>query len=156
MRKNILTLTFLIAIQDITFSQGNLQFNKVINLEYNKAQFFNNANLQGHFLDSLKVPSNKVWKVESAGMQRYIGAGSRLMLNNFILDANEDVATSTANQYGFISNGIVNYTKSELPIWLSSGQYILKILYVNNPFYTTPGEHQLKTSLSIIEFNIVP
>lgn len=141
MRKNILTLTFLLAIQDITFSQGNLQFNKVINLEYFEAVVKNGIPL----IDTLNVPANKVWKVESAGIAPiYSYLGDRLMLNNFTLDIEDYDITKNSNGYG-------SESKSNFPIWLSTGKYILYLHRLGGFSRAT-----IKSSLSIIEFNVVP
>ena len=163
MKYLITIITLILTNQEKSFSQGNLQFNKVINLEYDKATLINGV----YTIGTLNVPTDKVWKVESAGLSRLSQPGTRLMLNNFTLDVNESVPTSTyvinncafdppstaavSTRWGYQQNGIVNFTKSNFPIWLSTGAYILKLQG------TSSGQTiDEKSSLSIIEFNIVP
>lgn len=134
--KNNFLLLLTIAFYSNIYCQGNLQFNRVINLEYS-----NGVTIGGSLTiyDTLKVPLNKVWKVESAGAIRNSLATPSfdyaIYLNNYLL----------YNPYSPNNTSLldpVNY-----PIWLSSGNYVLKCLYGSN----TP-----KVSVSIIEFNIVP
>jgi hypothetical protein len=131
MKKIIILFSLFSSIYIDGFSQGNLQFNKVI--------FKNCSFYPPSFSDSLIVPANKVWKIESAGLYRPSGGfsdmGKRLTLGALTLDFVEYVSTTM----------MANLTKSSFPIWLPEGKYFIGA-----------GGLQTSASLSIIEFNIVP
>lgn len=136
MKKVVFLLSIIITNSISIYSQGNLQFNKVINIQSNW--------LWSAYDTVITVPINKVWKIESAGFQEKSkpinGCQIKLYLENYFLFGSQSDLTNTA--LALFSN---------FPIWLSNGTYRLFVSYVNcnsNP--------PIKPSLSIIEFNIVP
>ncbi len=140
MKNTIITLSFILGFWQDGISQGNLQFNRVINLKYTRDTLISGVGL----IDTLKVPANKVWKIESAGLDKKgnLGFNDQLLLDNFILDVYENVSST--------ANGSFN-SKSNFPIWLSTGTYIL----YDNRRSTNPKSF-FGTSISIIEFNLIP
>jgi hypothetical protein len=142
MKKIIITLSITLGIWQTGISQGNLQFNRVINLKYTKDTTINGVGI----IDTLKVPVNKVWKIESAGFEKLTTShevNTQLLLDNFTLDVKEQEFTNP--------NIKSSISKSNFPIWLSTGSYLLYVNRLITTFKLTYG-----TSLSIIEFNIVP
>lgn len=142
----------------VTFvkAQGNLQFNRVVYLNISGTQFLNLYS-KLVFIDTvISVPTNKVWKIESAnvttqsrdGIQsstiyqiyqsnEFLG-GTHLLLNNVIISSNDNKPT-------------VNNTK--FPIWLPSGTYPLRLL---GQFGSASGTYLTgAAAISILEFNII-
>ena len=72
-------IVIFIAFSTWSFSQGNLQFNQVINMSYNY-NFLNYG--QKQTVGSVTVPVGKVWKIESAIPFNYSGT-SQFLVNNF-------------------------------------------------------------------------
>ena len=135
----ILVLSFFLFPFSFLFSQGNLQFNKVWNLKYTVAAP-NNANTT---VGTITVPANKVWKIESASISIVAGLNYNSEKVNLYVDGHLLVlggGTSTTNAQIY----------SACPLWLSSGIYpIIVANWVGSPYTTI-------SSLSVIEFNIIP
>lgn len=134
----IFTLLFSFAI----YSQGNLQFNKVINITLN-VPGGTASNLDGitvYSAGSYTIPDGKVWKIESASLSRYASSSS---LNP------TGEATQGAIKLGDMvihaSNNDTGGTRK--PVWMPSGTYNMSI--------SKNGSNQAGVSISIIEFNIV-
>lgn len=130
------------------YSQGNLQFNRVINLEYTKvlAGTTSSAGDTGEtLLETISVPENKVWKIVSSS----ITCGDRIRNNNPLYDSCNAVNVFI-NGTKVISNRNYNgYNGVQLPIWINSGSKNINAYMVDSdtdPYWI---------SLSIIEFNIV-
>jgi hypothetical protein len=140
MKKYITLATIQLLLYSSIFSQGNLQFNRVINLTYNNATLKSGV----YIYDTLKVPTNKVWKLESAGIKGTNTDGSSLLIDNFTVFSEVDYQTS--------SGVFPTPTVSSFPIWFSSGSYKLT-LYCG---YMSTCNNNIPASLSIIEFNVVP
>jgi len=143
MKKVIIILSTIFLLVKTGFSQGNLQFNRVINLTYSVRL----SQTDSTIIDSLVIPVNKVWKIESAGFKKYkMRRNSKFMLDNYILDIEEVGSNFSSSSINII------YNKSNFPIWLSTGKYYL--------FYDGdnigPTKPIVSSSISIIEFNIVP
>ena len=114
-------------------AQGDLQFNRVLNLDY--STFCNNQGLE-YSAGSFTVPNNKVWKITyssvySSSNQNYAGV---IKINNIIVNI------------GSISSP--SPTKS--PLWLQSGNYNVSLYSVSTTNTTIVG------ALSVLEFNIIP
>lgn len=131
-------IVLFIAFSTWSFSQGNLQFNQVINMSYNY-NFLNTG--QKQTVGSVTVPVGKVWKIESGSIHGEYSANNypypletSLFLGDFC------VISMSSGNYG----SPVNY-----PIWLSAGVYSV-VMNVNN------NGGNLKCALSVIEFNIIP
>ena len=75
----ILLLSIFSILGSMLYSQGNLQFNQVINMSYNY-NFLNYG--QKQTVGSVTVPVGKVWKIESAIPFNYSGT-SQFLVNNF-------------------------------------------------------------------------
>lgn len=134
MNKLLIFLAFIITASISVYSQGNLQFNKVININLSTSD------------TTLTVPTNKVWKIESAGFNENMrptnGCQIKLYLQNyFLFGSQSDLSTTTLALF------------SNFPIWLSTGDYQLYVRYMNCNGNSIPG---VSSSVSIIEFNIVP
>jgi hypothetical protein len=118
-------------------AQGNLQFNRVINLKYT-AVCSSSVNTN---VASITVPADKVWKIESASICQNlpyysIRDNTSLYIDGQLLVQN----TNPSNLFIF----------SSCPIWLSPGTYPLIVSNANTSSFA------VLTSLSIIEFNVVP
>ena len=137
----ITSLFFFIAFG--FFSQGNLQFNRVINY-----QFIANIYTVNNYVDTIMfcVPPNKVWKIETA----------ELTWSGYIR-----LLPSTSAYYGSLSGSaaipLVTYNSqtnisqyANFPIWLESN-FCGQFTYSSNQQST--GSPAL---ISIIEFNVVP
>lgn len=145
--KKTLFITFLFMSIGL-YSQGNLQFNRVVNLEYNKVLKGTSSSASDtgeNLLETLTIPENKVWKIVSAS----ITAGDRIRGNNPLY------TVSSQNDIGLFIGGtkiIHNQTQHNpinLPIWIASGTRNL------TAYMTSSQDDPIFFSISIIEFNIV-
>ena len=151
--KKLILISFLF-ISTVIYSQGNLQFNKVINLEYTKVlngTDNNAANTGETLLETVTIEENKVWKVVSAA----ITGGDRLRGGNPLSPyTDHDVGLFLNKTKIYQSSRAVNANEKfrdvSMPIWFSSGTKNV-ITYM----YGTDSD-PITISISIIEFNVVP
>ena len=120
-------------------AQGNLQFNRVVNLKYSVA-CNNSANTT---VGIITVPTDKVWKIESASVSALSGWYRSIDLLNLYLDGHMLVQGG-----GNLSTSSPTY--SSCPVWLSAGTYPVIVANYTGSSYTAVS------SLSIIEFNVIP
>ena len=125
--KKILLFIFTLFYLSYYFGQGNnLQFNQVIFQEFNTtagyAEYFYSAG-------TITVPSNKVWKITSTGVNAHSGTANEREMDGKIM--------------------IGNHKCSSFPIWLNSGTYPIYLSTNNISFDYIDG------SISGVEFNIV-
>jgi hypothetical protein len=119
-------------------AQGNLQFNRVINLKNTANVPLNSTST----IATLNVPTDKVWKIESASINSGIAPNSYIFRDKLHLYVDSHLIIGTDPATLTSLNGC--------PLWLSSGTYpliISNMIGSNMP---------CSTSLSIIEFNITP
>ena len=144
--KKLILISFLF-VSTTVYSQGNLQFNRVINLEYSQRLNGISSNNTGetgeNLLESITLEENKVWKVVSAA----ISQGDRLRGDSPLYVGGPGIGL-------FINKTLIYRTSTDLnmPIWISSGTR-------NITAYNSSQSASLDPyiiSLSIIEFNIVP
>ena len=148
--KKLILISFLF-ISTIVYSQGNLQFNRVINLEYSQNLNGTNSsasNIGETLLESITIEENKVWKVVSAA----ITGGDRNRGDSPLYPYGNDVGLfiNKTKIYQSMSNVAThNQQTIRMPIWISSGTKNI-ITYMSGTD-TDP----FTISISIIEFNIV-
>jgi len=96
--KTITTLFFILLFSTFGFSQGNLQFNQVLNLSFTGGG------------SNYTIPVGKVWKLENVGMSSYASF--------FTL--------SVAGQQVFLKNTHTSYTTefNSFPYWINGGQNV--------------------------------
>jgi len=96
--KSLSFLFFTFFISTIGFSQGNLQFNQVLNLSFTSGG------------SNYSIPVGKVWKLENVGMSSYTSF--------FTL--------SVAGQQIYLKNTNTNYTTefNSFPYWVNGGQNV--------------------------------
>ena len=143
--KQLILISFLFISTGI-YSQGNLQFNRVINLEYSQRLSGISSNNTGatgeNLLESFTLEENKVWKIVSASVSK----GDRLRGDSPLSDA--------GNIRLFINKTLIfrdNSNTRVWPIWISSGT---RNIIAYNP-NTNASLDPYIISISIIEFNIV-
>ena len=130
--------TFLFAaISATSFAQGNLQFNKVVNVS--------GVTPGGQVFTTVTVPAGKVWKITSSSWMDSSG--------NVPLSSNSDIRAFCIGPYKL--KGWHQYNGSTLdpvtfPIWLEEGDYDVKFC---NYTYTISN---YTYAISGIEFNIIP
>ena len=125
--KKILLFIFTLFSLSYIFGQGNnLQFNQVIFQEFNTT-----AGYDSYFYSAgtITVPSNKVWKITSTGVNAHSGTANEREMDGKIM--------------------IGNHKCSSFPIWLNSGTYPIYLSTNNITFNYIDG------SISGVEFNIV-
>jgi hypothetical protein len=132
-----LIIFFLTSLE--MFAQGNLQFNRVVNLKYSVA-CNTSANTT---VATVTVPTDKVWKIESASISALSGWFRSIDLLNLYVDSHMLVQGG-----GNLSTSSPTY--SSCPVWLSAGTYPVIVANYTGSSYTAVS------SLSIIEFNVVP
>lgn len=140
--KNLLYI-FILFFSFGIYSQGNLQFNKVININGFAPAGNDNVNtgMKEYSHGTLTVPEGKVWKITYAvlatsfvsdiGLQGYTLRGGIKIGDNVVYISQEN-------------------EPNQNPFWLAEGTYQMNIYYSGG---TSVGGNY---SLSIIEFNIVP
>ena len=143
--KQLILISFLFISSGIN-SQGNLQFNRVINLEYSQRLSGISSNNTGatgeNLLESFTVEEKKVWKIDSASVSK----GERLRGDSPLSDS--------GNIRLFINKTLIfrdNSNTRVWPIWISSGT---RNIIAYNPS-TNASLDPYIISISIIEFNIV-
>ena len=134
--KNIL-LILAIAYSSASFAQGNLQFNKVVNVS--------GVTPGGNVFTTVSVPVGKVWKITSSS---WMDSGGNI--------PNQSSSNIRALCIGpYMLKGWHQYNGSTLdpvtfPIWLEEGDYDVKFC---NYTYTISN---YTYAISGIEFNIIP
>ena len=148
--KNLLFISFLFISFGI-HSQGNLQFNKVLNLEYTKqvTGISSNGGADGkNILATVTIPENKVWKVVHVS----VAAGDEFRNNApYSINAvpNGSVAIGGTLIWATMnSNAVV----SQYPIWFGSGTK--EIIWWQYSQVAGSSNTRL-VSISILEFNII-
>ena len=129
--KYIYTLLF-VAISAISFAQGNLQFNQVINIT--------GGTPGGNVFTTVTVPAGKVWKITTATWMEadgdnIFGNYRSLCIGEFKLSA------ITGNDAVF-------------PIWLKEGEHDVKYCSISQT--SAGGSTPYRYAFSGIEFNIIP
>jgi hypothetical protein len=128
----ILITSFFLVLCSLLYSQGNLQFNRVIN-----GSMSGTVSTDGTTMGTIVVPTGKVMKIESVAFTYplatshwpHTGSFSFVSLNTHIV---------------YTANG----PSPVLPLWLSAGTYNVNARLSNNQSSTF--------SYSAIEFNIIP
>jgi hypothetical protein len=143
----ILILSFFLVLCSQLYSQGNLQFNRVVN--YNLTGPASTATITTVQTVSIVVPTGKVWKIESASARTqgsgsfYNGTGQAhsaiLIDNNFIILSRQSIYSDL---------------HSYLPLWLAEGSHSLQLV-VDNIGVTCSGCVSYGM-ITAIEFNIIP
>lgn len=154
--KKLILISFLFISTGI-YSQGNLQFNKVINLEYTKvlngtaSVSGNSVNNGETLLQTVTIEENKVWKVVSAaitGGDRFRGGNPLNPYTDY--DVGLFLNKTKIYQSSVGTNASEKFRDVSMPIWFSSGTKNI-ITYM----YGTDSD-PITISISIIEFNVVP
>lgn len=147
MKKIIIAIAVLIS--SYSFSQGNLQFNRVINQLILTDEPLQNYPY-GQSIYTLVVPAGKVVKVESFSMLGYREAEDEIYNIGVNYGANIEKYWATLGghviwtpQYSSSDNITSNI---RFPIWFGEGSYFLEV---------RASIARVKVSLSAIEFNIV-
>ena len=145
--KKLILISFLFISIGI-YSQGNLQFNRVINLEYTQ-------NLNGNaetLLESITLEENKVWKVVSASITEGDFQRGGIPLYRTSNDVGLFInKTKIYAAWGSLATTISNQSV-RMPIWISSGSGTKNIL----AYMVNANINPYTISISIIEFNVVP
>jgi hypothetical protein len=132
--KKIFTIIVLLVSINISRAQGNLQFNQVKNIDLNGSVSVGTGGFSQPIsnIGTITVPNGKVWKIES-------GTG--------VVTGNQEGAIVFTTDIIFkIGNYTINNTK--LPLWLSSGNYIITAI--------GPSNYNVVISISALEFNVIP
>ena len=142
---------FILFISFGVYSQGNLQFNKILNLEYTKEVngiSSNNSASGKNVLATLTIPENKVWKVVHATVSEADEFRSNAPYNVNAVSNNYLAIGGTFIWASMSSNEVLN----DYPIWFGSGEKELILWVYSNIGASTNTKI---VSVSIIEFNVV-
>jgi len=154
MKKIIPILFVIFSVYTNANAQGNLQFNKVVNIEHQKKlsptfAAFSGINYFAYSDTVITVPIGKIWKIESAtsSYSQDTTFSSAFALNsNFNGSWWVDIILNNVR----ITNGL-DGIKS--PIYLQAGTYRLGMRMHSSTNTFTWG---CKMFISAIEFNVVP
>jgi hypothetical protein len=143
--KKLLALALLSVLSLPIYSQGNLQFNRVIQEAFTPSILTNTLTTIGN----ITVPSGKVWKIESS-----VISSTTLTSNNYVFMARLFIAGHcTWSQSA--PNGSLVIDRQNSPLWLKSGSYEIQV-YHSNASLGTLVPFPFNVSYSGIEFNITP
>ena len=134
--KLILFLAVLFYFSLAARSQGNLQFNQVVQQSFNQSV----ASATMTTLSTITVPAGKVLKIENASVAANMAGiltGSKLYIGNHCLW-----------QLNYSSGGL--FIDRSFPLWLNAGTYALQVYHIDGVSIN------LRASFSGIEFNVVP
>ena len=142
--KKLLFISFLFIYTGV-FSQGNLQFNQVIQFSGTEAVtgLTGSASTGWKDVSTVTIPDGKVWKITRAEMKvwddtRNFASGGlqkgSIQFGNFVL-------------YTFSGN---HYVHQVGDIWLKSGSYNLKIVNGENVSFST-----IFYQIFALEFNVI-
>ena len=133
----ITLISFITLFSVNSFSQGNLQFNRV------RLETYSNNNLQGGTTkyDTIVVSAGKVLKITSTSTTNRESFTS----NNFF---------SNTTVYSYLDDLLLccSSFSVEYPIWLNEGKHILTFYHNKGSSYY----RDFKFTFSGIEFNVVP
>lgn len=177
------TLLILIqlTISATLFSQGNLQFNRAVNIELTSTITGSSIGANYRVTVStpppvtLTVPVGKTLKITNCAINYHVDINS-INSPHYINGANYDYnwgilllnninvasfKSETISSTGFPANHYksFDYTQTKDPIWLPAGTYIISIEKYTLPIYDTGYPHHTQTitsRVSGIEFNIIP
>lgn len=139
--KKIFFISFLF-ISFSSFSQGNLQFNRVVNISYTK-----DINTGITSIATPTISENKVWKLTSVTIFPENEIGEAYLYdepaNNLLIEFGDIVIFSSIHS----NNYLVRF-----PIWINSGQKELEV-HATDSYSSTAN--RMKIMISAIEFNIV-
>jgi hypothetical protein len=153
----ILILALLLFLGSQLYSQGNLQFNQVIyqTLTGNLPNTGTSAPEYTFQTLVITVPAGKVWKIETSTCHTVQGTNNETRIggtsssDNIVLFLDQDVLS-----YSFNTNTLISMiSPSNLPLWLPSGNYTLKLIGKCQSQYAS---YTAYGSLHAIEFNIIP
>ncbi len=144
--KNISLVILLVSVAFLSFGQGNLQFNQVINHTITTPLGQGYSGLNNQTL-TVTVPAGKVWKIESAHLS-YQGSSStkyyianasnestQLVLNGAIIAVDDDAF--------YVTPG---------PIWLAAGSHT----FILQGYINSSSQYSWNAFITAIEFNITP
>tara|TARA_X000000368_G_scaffold334472_1_gene271897 strand:+ start:2844 stop:3302 length:459 start_codon:yes stop_codon:yes gene_type:complete len=144
--KNLLYI-FILFFSFGIYSQGNLQFNKVINFSFdmNSIGSTTGSAATGHgSIGTLTVPDGKVWKVTSTTKVNYDNSRNDVIYQAASDNTAVSLIKGTVKIPIFVKSAEKNWV--DLPLWLSSGTYDV---------YGYQGTASL-FHINALEFNVIP
>ncbi len=138
-------MAFFHGISANSFGQGNLQFNRVLSQSVTSPDPFP----AGQIIASVVVPAGKVWKVENASFARIVPS---LPEYRFVQFATVSIPGFYLDDYllcQFYNASGGQVINPSFPIWLNEGSHTLTLV-------TSVTASQLRGTINVIEFNIVP
>jgi hypothetical protein len=161
------TIILLMAAALNAAGQGyNLQFNRVIDTSLAvSVTVCTDITASGISSTSVSVPAGKVWKIESIGPLEYYGSSylynscsfnSSTSNNTIWALCMDDGTRSTLKRYAYLLSGSYGEQAANMPVWLRAGTSLYVNISPRNTGYrfTDGSQTSVKTSLSIIEFNL--
>jgi hypothetical protein len=138
-----LLFIFTIVLSSYSFTQGNLQFNQVVNYE-NTALSNSTASSSygGISFAVVVVPTGKVWKIEHC-----------TFLKSGVVVSSLNEQLLIGNNACFLNGGSVGSTQTPvsnnvfLPLWLGEGTYSVSGIAKGSGYFTA--------AFSALEFNII-
>lgn len=164
--KHIFMICALLCCSIGMMGQGfNLQFNRIIDTSLSAAvTSCTDITANGLSSNIITVPAGKVWKVESIGPLEYYG--STYLYNSCTLSSYasnnttwsllmDDGTRCTLKRYAYMLSGSYAEQAANTPVWLRAGTSLYTNISPRNTTYRfTDGAASVRTSLSIIEFNL--
>ena len=135
MKKIILTILTTITIWGVNAQGNNLEFNRAFNYEYSQLCSLED---QLYSAGNITVPQNKVWKITHSSVysSSIISYEGTLFIDNIKVCAGRIEASGASEKGGIL--------------WLKSGNYSVYLMS------TSTSNQDIKSTISGIEFNIVP
>jgi len=141
--KKLLFISFLFVSLG-SFSQGNLQFNKVINLNYTG----NGADANKSTITTVTIPDGKVWKVTYV-YAAYADNGRNYIPYRLEADFTVEIGGIYIPTGATVGGGDVINSMNGGVVWLDSGSTPINIVTYEG------GTNPYNVSITAIEFNVV-
>ena len=138
--KNLFIVAALFFTFQLSYSQGNLQFNKIIDIALD---FTGDLYSTGTSIGDIVVPEGKIWKVKIKG--HFTNSANYLLLYGMIkYKKSEDTYYRVASSRSETSNPILD------DIYLDSGTYNLALNW-----YSNTGNSSITLTVNGIEYNVI-
>ena len=158
MKKIIITICLFTGIISFSNAQGNLQFNRVVNIKYTTLLIENPATgYRDQFKDTtLTIPNNKVWKIESVSISQCGDTNVSLNSNIKFVPLGSSIyfaAMLNGTPIGSPIFGDQPQSFANNSVWLASNSVnSIGVRQLNS----TGGSYFVRIFLTAIEYNIVP
>jgi hypothetical protein len=154
MRKIVFTLFVLVSMVGMVYSQGNLQFNQVIEVRFTGANTIGPSSFYVQSgMQAVNVPVGKVWKIESVTANITRGTLNSNTYTNFLMNGGVPLIYMDE---ALISASVSTTNAFVIPhqiYWIGAGNHNF---YMHLPTVLSPVTYTYTATITALEFNVVP